>query len=208
MDLHKDKSESLCKDTSSQSYDNCSDSVAHNSRDQSDDSFPVQSNDASDKSDCSETAYLSFLSDMNIEDDISCNAQGLREKLFSGCPISCQTSVILVMSLICHPKLTKRAAQDLIQLLLCHFPTDHHQSFTSLYTLKARFASLVGKTPNGSRKIKYCTQCHSFLSNEDLCITCTNVENTLVGEFTELDIQQQIQQLFRSIYLHHYYILH
>lgn len=133
---------------------------------------------------------------MDNDDDVLSDAQGLSEKVFDGCPISCQTSIVLVMSLISHHKLTKRAAQDLIQLLLCHFPRDH-RSYTSLYTLKRRFASLIGKTSKG-RQVSYCTYCHSLLNGQDSCTTCTNDENASVGEYTELDIKQQIQQLFKD----------
>ena len=74
------------------------------------------------------------------------------DSVYDGCPLPCQISTILVMSLINRHKLTQRAAQDVIKVLIAHFP-DGHRSFTSLYmyTLKTRFAALVGRQPEGEQ---------------------------------------------------------
>jgi hypothetical protein len=182
LTLPKNQLENSCDNAViDQSVDYHVDNAEQHSSNQSEDSFTgVSNNDLSDESEHSDASYLSFLSGMDNDDDVLSDAQGLSEKVFGGCPISCQTSIVLVMSLISHHKLTKRAAQDLIQLLLCHFPRDH-RSYTSLCTLKRRFASLIGKTSKG-RQVSYCAYCHSLLNGQDSCTTCTNDENTSVGE--------------------------
>ena len=118
------------------------------------------------------------------------------DSVYDGCLLPCQISTILVMSLINRHKLTQRAAQDVIKVLIAHFP-DGHRSFTSLYTLKTRFAALVGRQPEGEQ-IKFCTNCNTVLQSSNSCDCYQNGDKPQVGQFIQLGIEKQIQQLFKG----------
>ena len=166
-------------------------------------SIDEQANDAVQEEllDFSDDSLLSGLSDF-LQSDFDEITQQSEEKtnfellVFHACPLSCKVSAILTMAFINRHQLTRRAANDLITLLIAHFPTGH-QSFTSLYTLRKRFAKMVGKQPEGC-VVRYCKQCHTILNETSHCQACS--EKPSVGEYLQLDVQHQIQQLFRGKY--------
>ena len=54
------------------------------------------------------------------------------EFVYPGCPLSVGSSALLLMLFVLKHKLTMKAAADLVNLLVAHFPSDH-RGLTSLY---------------------------------------------------------------------------
>ena len=141
---------------------------------------------------------LSGLSDIPLSDEENIQEIGQEESsspVFDSCPLSCKVSALLTMALISRHKLTTRAANDIIALLVAHWP-DHHRGFTSLYTLKSRFAEMVGKQPE-MQTVNYCKQCHSILNESLSCQECDQAAT--VGEYLQVNLEKQIQQLFQGM---------
>ena len=118
--------------------------------------------------------------------------------IFPDCPLKKNISTILIMSYIIRHKLSLKAAQYLIELLVCHFP-EGHTALTSLFKLKSYWKKRCLQPKHVKDRI--CTNCDGLLqANETKCQRpeCCDM-SMLYNEFLALDIETAIGQLFHGM---------
>ena len=116
------------------------------------------------------------------------------EFVFPGCPLNVTTSSVFLLLFILKHKLTNEAAEDLLQLLIAHFPPGH-MAETSLYRLKKHFKNRFQPFEKTNRLV--CSVCEDLLpENEISCprLECKKAELP-ANEFVIFNVESALAEL-------------
>ena len=130
-----------------------------------------------------------------------------QKPLFAGCPLTSDSSNLLIMQFKMRHNLTQEALADLLKLLQLHSPSPNH-CLPSAYSFNKRFEGL--KCP--LRLHYFCTSCLQELAESDIS-ECPNQscarDLQVVGgksSFIEVPIEQQLKNMLERKYFVGFYI--
>ena len=135
-------------------------------------------------------------------------SQTTEEALFAGCPLTTNSSNLLILQFKMRHNLTQEALADLLKLLQLHCPSPNH-CLPSVYLFNKRFEGL--KCP--LQLHYFCTNCLQELTENDIneCPnhSCARDLQVLGGKssFIEVPIEQQLKSMMERKYILGFHLL-
>jgi len=118
--------------------------------------------------------------------------------LFSGCPISLSSSMILIKKVQMRHKISQEALSDMLELMKLHFPIPNNFPGTlHLFNKELPFNS------NGLQFVYFCSYCFGEIAESSAyCIHCDKClsQKGSISSFIEVPLQSQLVTLLQSTY--------
>ena len=120
------------------------------------------------------------------------------ELLYSGAPLTCSSSVVLLLSFVMRHKLTREAFKDLLAVIEAHCPRPNNCKTTVNQLLE-----FVTQSKGHVVKHYFCSYCKVYYGKDvehggGICLICGQIipKSSSNGFFIEVPIERQLQTFF------------